>query len=46
MGKTYNGDKWEKVPDPSDMPPIGWRPPGGDWKNWKQDMMVRRKVRR
>ncbi len=43
MGEFYDGVIWKKVPDPSDMPPIGWRPPGNDWNNWQQDMMVRRK---
>lgn len=37
MGRTYNGDDWEKVPDPSDIPPPDYR------GNAKQDMMVRRR---
>jgi len=43
MGELYDGDIYEKVPDPSDVPPADWGPPGGDWNNWQQDMMVRRK---
>lgn len=39
MGKTYNGDKWEKVRDPSDFPSPGYR------GKWVPDMTVRRKVR-
>lgn len=39
-GKTYDGNKWKKVPDPSDMPPPDWQPPGGNWDNWSQDQKL------
>jgi hypothetical protein len=42
-GQYYDGNKYELVNDPSDVPPYDWVPPGGDWKNWRQDkMLVRR----
>jgi hypothetical protein len=34
MGEVYNGDVWEKIPDPSDAYPL---------YGMKQDMTVRRR---